>query len=83
MKKPPKVSLDRHDPSEDDDGDQYFYQAVRRGSSAMIPNTYFPISFGRTNGGAIAIANAFSNGKTGTVASRATAYGSRSKKRDD
>lgn len=38
--------------------------------------SYFPITIGRTNQGAIAIANAFSNGRGGTAASRATAYGS-------
>lgn len=70
----PTVEL--HHDDEDD------YQAPRRPSSRDGgTNTYFPITFGSTNGGAIAIANAFSNGKGGSAASRATAYGSPAKKR--
>lgn len=73
-----QVSLDDHQNDDMDDDDDYM-PARRGGSSAM--NTYFPIRFGNTNGGAIAIANAFSNGKGGTAASRATAYGNPTKKR--
>lgn len=39
-------------------------------------NTYFPINFGNTNGGAIAIANAYSTGQKGGARSHAIAYGS-------
>jgi len=38
--------------------------------------TFFPIDFGGTNGGAIAIANAFSTGEGGSATSHAVAYGS-------
>lgn len=71
----PSVQLDQQD-----DDDESF-AAVRRPSERAGSNTYFPITFGSTNGGAIAIANAFSNGKGGTAASRATAYGNPAKKR--
>lgn len=39
-------------------------------------NTFFPVNFGGTAGGAIAVANSFSTGKGGTATSHATAYGS-------
>uniref|UniRef100_T1GDE9 DUF4794 domain-containing protein n=1 Tax=Megaselia scalaris TaxID=36166 RepID=T1GDE9_MEGSC len=38
--------------------------------------TFFPINFGGTNGGAIAIANSFSTGEGGSATSHAVAYGS-------
>lgn len=38
--------------------------------------TFFPINFGGTSGGAIAIANSFSTGEGGSATSHATAYGS-------
>ncbi|XP_043649511.1 translation initiation factor IF-2 [Drosophila teissieri] len=38
--------------------------------------TFFPIDFGGTNGGAIAIANSFSTGEGGSATSHAIAYGS-------
>lgn len=69
----PSIQLD------EDDDDRY--NSNRRPSTNDRSNTYFPITFGSTNGGAIAIANAFSNGKGGSALSRATAYGSPSKKR--
>lgn len=50
---------------------------VRRGQEGST--SYFPITIGSTYQGAIAIANAFSNGRGGTAASRATAYGSAKK----
>lgn len=51
------------------------------GQGSWPLNNFFPISFGSTSGGAIAIANSFSTGKGGTAASRATAYGSSSKQK--
>lgn len=39
-------------------------------------NTFFPISFGNTQGGAIAVANAYSTGQKGGARSHAIAYGS-------
>ncbi|XP_062550481.1 uncharacterized protein LOC134215278 isoform X2 [Armigeres subalbatus] len=48
----------------------------RRGTSrSVVPNVYFPINFGNTNGGAIAVANSYSTGKNGSSISTATAYG--------
>lgn len=38
--------------------------------------SFFPINFGGTNGGAIAIANSFSTGEGGSASSHAVAYGS-------
>lgn len=69
-----QVQLDQHDENDDNS-----YVSARRPTSNGGSNTYFPITFGSTNGGAIAIANAFSNGKGGTAASRATAYGNSAK----
>ncbi|XP_034477313.1 skin secretory protein xP2 isoform X2 [Drosophila innubila] len=44
---------------------------------APLPaGTFFPIDFGGTNGGAIAIANSFSTGEGGAATSHAIAYGS-------
>ncbi|KAH8261137.1 hypothetical protein KR044_003895 [Drosophila immigrans] len=44
---------------------------------APLPaGTFFPIDFGGTNGGAIAIANSFSTGEGGSATSHAIAYGS-------
>ncbi|XP_016997910.2 translation initiation factor IF-2 isoform X3 [Drosophila takahashii] len=45
--------------------------------AAPLPaGTFFPIDFGGTNGGAIAIANSFSTGEGGSATSHAIAYGS-------
>lgn len=44
---------------------------------APLPaGTFFPINFGGTSGGAIAIANSFSTGEGGSATSHAIAYGS-------
>ena len=90
-KKKTKVELD-----DDDDDDETFSpfpsqgkgRPGRRQNGPIPVNTFFPVNFGRTNGGAIAVANSFSTGKGGTATSHATAYGSpssksKSKKRDD
>ena len=42
---------------------------------ALPAGTFFPIDFGGTNGGAIAIANSFSTGEGGSATSHAIAYG--------
>lgn len=50
--------------------------AVKNGQSGNVPqSSFFPVNFGSTNGGAIAIANSFSTGKGGHATSHATAYG--------
>lgn len=56
------------------------YNKARRPAAGKAPsnpiNTYFPINFGNTNGGAIAVANAYSTGQKGGARSHAIAYGS-------
>nr|XP_019546233.2 uncharacterized protein LOC109416619 [Aedes albopictus] len=65
-KKKKKVNVD----SDDDDAQ------VGRASGSAGPNVYFPLNFGNTKGGAIAVANSYSTGKDGSATSTATAYGS-------
>ncbi|XP_019545681.1 uncharacterized protein LOC109416155 isoform X2 [Aedes albopictus] len=72
-KKKKKVTV-QLDSAEEEEQDA---QVARRGGSRpAAPNAYFPINFGSTNGGAIAIANSYSTGKGGSATSTATAYGS-------
>lgn len=69
-----------HDETESDDDDAYTPPKPQRpnrpaaaaGGSPMY--TFFPVTFGRTGGGTIAVANAYSTGK-GAVRSHAIAYG--------
>lgn len=64
---------DEHDNVEDDYPARP--QKPNRQNKGQSPTyTYFPLSFGRTTGGTVAIANAYSNGKGG-VRSHAIAYG--------
>lgn len=81
---PPKINVDIENNEDDDD----FVPVVTKvqqqpgqGQGSWPLNNFFPIAFGSTSGGAIAIANSFSTGKGGTAASRATAYGSSSKQK--
>ncbi|KAH8270562.1 hypothetical protein KR018_011594 [Drosophila ironensis] len=48
----------------------------KKPASPLPAGTFFPIEFGGTNGGAIAIANSFSTGEGGSATSHAIAYGS-------
>lgn len=43
-------------------------------AAAAVPHTFFPMTFGSTGGGTVAVANSFSTGK-GSAASHAVAYG--------
>lgn len=57
------------------------YNKARRPANAQPAQpasnpVYFPINFGNTNGGAIAVANAYSTGQKGGARSHAIAYGS-------
>ncbi|KAG5678889.1 hypothetical protein PVAND_008516 [Polypedilum vanderplanki] len=72
----PIKKVPTHSDEEDEDDEDAPIPAKKssRGSSGV---SYFPVSFGSTNGGAIAIANSYSTG--GTASSRATAYGSPAK----
>jgi hypothetical protein len=67
--------------ADEEDEETHPVRTRTRGGNPNPFNTYFPVSFGSTNGGAIAIANSFSTGKGGTASSRATAYGSKSSKK--
>lgn len=67
--------------NEDDDFVPVDAKVQQPGQGSWPLNNFFPIAFGSTSGGAIAIANSFSTGKGGTAASRATAYGSSSKQK--
>ncbi|XP_055630173.1 uncharacterized protein LOC129770978 isoform X2 [Toxorhynchites rutilus septentrionalis] len=59
------------------DEDEEEVQVSRRGTKVpALPNSYFPINFGSTNGGAIAVANSYSTGKGGSATSTSNAYGS-------
>ncbi|XP_062550486.1 uncharacterized protein LOC134215282 [Armigeres subalbatus] len=53
-------------------------QVVRRRTSSKSTgaNAYFPINFGNVQGGAIAVANSYSTGNSGSSISTAKAYGS-------
>lgn len=62
-----------------DDEDQYVAPKKGRpayGAASNPINTFFPINFGNTQGGAIAVANAYSTGQKGGARSHAIAYGS-------
>lgn len=51
----------QHDEEDDEDEDEVIPVRARKNPSQGA--TYFPVSFGSTNGGAIAIANSYSTGK--------------------
>lgn len=77
---PPKINVEIENNEEDEDDIAPIHTKKQNPSQGSWPlHNFFPISFGSTSGGAIAIANSFSTGKGGTAASRATAYGSSSK----
>lgn len=74
---PPKIAVEIENSEEEDPIAPIVNTNRQQPSQGNWPlNNFFPISFGSTSGGAIAIANSFSTGKGGTAASRATAYGS-------
>uniref|UniRef100_A0A182QJU8 DUF4794 domain-containing protein n=1 Tax=Anopheles farauti TaxID=69004 RepID=A0A182QJU8_9DIPT len=78
-KKKVTVQLDSAS-GEDEQDEQEVSYGTRRGSasrpSSSSAGPMFPVTFGSTNGGAIAIANSYSTGKGGSATSHATAYGS-------
>lgn len=79
---PPKTPKTNVHVEIDDDDDNSFSPFPPKGKNqGPVPSySFFPLTFGRTNGGAIAIANAFSTGK-GAARSHAIAYGSSAAKR--
>lgn len=78
--KTPKVHVVLDEDDEDDDNSGSFNPFGKQGGRAP-PYSFFPVNFGRTSGGAIAVANAFSTGK-GAARSHAIAYGSSANKRN-
>jgi hypothetical protein len=62
-KKTPVKSTDDEEEQQDDDDEDKTYVATRSKSKSSPGTSYFPVYFGSTNGGAIAIANAYSKGK--------------------
>uniref|UniRef100_A0AAG5D761 DUF4774 domain-containing protein n=1 Tax=Anopheles atroparvus TaxID=41427 RepID=A0AAG5D761_ANOAO len=79
-KKKVTVQLDSEE-DQDDQSDETSFGTRRGGSGSNRPASanggpMFPVTFGSTNGGAIAIANSYSTGKGGSASSHATAYGS-------
>lgn len=85
-----KVHVEVDIPSDDDENEsdeEDVFPFVNRpkkpaksDGAAYPPYTFFPVNFGRTSGGAIAVANAFSTGK-GAARSHAIAYGSPASRR--
>lgn len=78
-KKKTQVQLDEEDDEDDDDFVPLKGQKPISGNGGQYPwpmHSFFPLSFGNTSGGAIAVANSFSTGKGGAATSHATAYGS-------
>lgn len=73
----PKVHLEIND----DEEDFAPYPPKGQQNGQFPPYSFFPVNFGRTAGGAIAVANAFSTGK-GAARSHAIAYGSSPSKRN-
>ncbi|XP_019546223.3 uncharacterized protein LOC109416608 [Aedes albopictus] len=64
-------------PVDSDEEEEQVTKGGRRGASdSAAPNAFFPISFGSTSGGPIAIANSYNTGKEGTASSTAIAHGS-------
>jgi len=70
-----QVQLEKEDEEEEEESNV----PVRSRNRGSAGTSYFPVTFGSTNGGAIAIANSYSSGKGGSASSRATAYGSAAK----
>lgn len=69
-----------HDHDDENDEDEFnpvAPQKPNRNRGGSPTYTFFPVTFGRTAGGTVAIANAYSTGK-GAVRSHAIAYGTSS-----
>ncbi|XP_053673416.1 uncharacterized protein LOC128723678 isoform X2 [Anopheles nili] len=76
-KRKKKVTVQLDSPEdEQDEADEVSFGTRRGGASRPAGGPMFPVTFGSTNGGAIAIANSYSTGKGGSATSHATAYGS-------
>jgi hypothetical protein len=60
-KKTPPVANDEEEEDEEEEEDRNVVKKTK--NRAASGSTYFPVSFGSTNGGAIAIANSYSTGK--------------------
>lgn len=73
----PKVSRPDNDDDDEDEEDEipFYVKPQKRKNSNQTPYSVFPLNFGNTYGGAIAVANSFSTSKGGAT-SHAIAYGS-------
>lgn len=72
----PKVTRQDDDEEEyEEDEVPFFAKPQKRKNSNQTPYSIFPLNFGNTYGGAIAVANSFSTSKGGAT-SHAIAYGS-------
>lgn len=71
-----KKTVQANSDNDDDDDETPIIKNKSKRTNEWQPNTFFPIHFGNTSGGAIAVANSFSTGKGGMATSHATAYGS-------
>ncbi|KAJ6641572.1 hypothetical protein Bhyg_06512 [Pseudolycoriella hygida] len=78
---PPKINVDIENVEDDEEIIPVNTKKQPPSQGSWPLHNFFPITFGSSSGGAIAIANSFSTGKGGTAASRATAYGSSSKQK--
>uniref|UniRef100_A0A182N9K3 Transmembrane protein n=1 Tax=Anopheles dirus TaxID=7168 RepID=A0A182N9K3_9DIPT len=79
-KRKKKVTVQLDSASDEDEQDEQEVSFGTRRGSGSRPSApagpMFPVTFGSTSGGAIAIANSYSTGKGGSATSHATAYGS-------
>lgn len=75
----PDASTSNDNENEEEDDDESFNppKPNRKNGAGSPTYTFFPVTFGRTAGGTVAIANAYSTGK-GAVRSHAIAYGTTS-----
>lgn len=73
---PAVPAVENDDDDDEDDEDEEFVPVipVSKKGGKQPPHTFFPMSFGRNQGGSIAVANSFSTGK-GSASSHAIAYG--------
>lgn len=73
---PPETPTEESAAEEADDEQDEHVPATKdnKHPTQAWPHIYFPMKFGRTSGGSIAVANSFSTGK-GNAVSHAIAYG--------
>lgn len=70
-----KKTVQEDDEEYEEDDVPFFAKPQKRKNAGQSPYSFFPLHFGNTSGGAIAVANSFSTSKGG-ASSHAIAYGS-------